>query len=363
MEEIPLFLIDDNPFNSRCEYDQEDIRALGDSLAQSGLLSPIKVRRNSERYQIVYGHRRVRAARLLGNNTIVAEVVSISDQEMLKLSLVENLARKNLSDYEKAKSFHRMKKDFGMSEEEIGRVVGFSRSHVCNYLRMLQLFDGIDNENDHCLMKTLHSISEHHARVLLQISDPKTRKSVLNLVVSESLSVRELSSIIHRLRGWFESDGDVQNRVSDFPLHRQQENQRLADKLQIERALAAEFELPHVGNFESFLDNHDFGSRFSIYSNFPPFERLGGIKGLEKERNWFYSVAPKLSAKIQNIHVQFFHDDVALSTLYVNYTNSSEGALVKMRVRGSVLFQKKADSWKIVHEHWSRLNQEGGILV
>ncbi len=96
--DIPLALIDNNPFNCRKSYRKHDDLKLASSLRLMGLMSPVKVRRTGSRYQLVYGHRRVRAARSLNWQTIRAEVQDLSDEMMLKASLIENLERKNLSD-------------------------------------------------------------------------------------------------------------------------------------------------------------------------------------------------------------------------------------------------------------------------
>src|SRR5271169_1003992 len=123
--DIPLSLIDDNPFNCRKSYIKQEDQKLANSLKLLGLMSPVKLRRNGLRYQLVYGHRRVRAARSLSWQTIRAEVEDLSDESMLELSLVENIERKNLSDFETAISYWRMNREFGMTFEEIGNLTGY----------------------------------------------------------------------------------------------------------------------------------------------------------------------------------------------------------------------------------------------
>ncbi|MGI0090531.1 MAG: ParB/RepB/Spo0J family partition protein, partial [Nitrososphaerales archaeon] len=105
IEEIPLSLVVDNPFNSRKQYDQQGVEQLSESLRQSGLLNPIGVRKNAGKYEIIFGHRQIRAARLLHWKDIRADVSDVSDEQMLQISLVENLQRENLSDFEKAICF------------------------------------------------------------------------------------------------------------------------------------------------------------------------------------------------------------------------------------------------------------------
>jgi ParB family chromosome partitioning protein len=117
--EIDLGLLDDNPFNSRLNYDYREIELLAQSISEHGLLSPIKVRKKANRYQVVFGHRRVRAMKLLKLTTIPADLCELSDQQMCEMSFAENVSREDLSDYEKALHFEKMNREFGKTYEEI----------------------------------------------------------------------------------------------------------------------------------------------------------------------------------------------------------------------------------------------------
>ena len=205
--------LEDNPLNTRLTYDQEQISLLASSLQKHGILSPIKVRPVGEKFQIVYGHRRVRAAKSLGWSSILADVEPFPDNEMLELSLVENVQRTNLSDYEKGLAFSKIHNEFGVNLKEIGRIIGRSESHVSNYIRMTQLFDKTYLVKYPNILRDMCIISEHHARLLLMIEDIDTRVSALKMVVSQNLSVRDLERIIHRLRGWFPRDGIQESDV------------------------------------------------------------------------------------------------------------------------------------------------------
>jgi len=117
---IPLELIHDNPYNPRKFYEQAEIRSLAESMAKVGLLNPVKVREAAPGFELVHGHRRVRAARLLEWSGIQATIATLSDEELLLVSLIENLEREDLSDYEKALAFKRMHDEFGKTEEQVG---------------------------------------------------------------------------------------------------------------------------------------------------------------------------------------------------------------------------------------------------
>lgn len=356
-EAILLDLISDNPFNSRKIYDEHQVRSLAASITKVGLLSPVEVRQTAGGFELVYGHRRLRAARFLGWESIRANVVSMSDEEVLHISLIENIERKDLSDYEKALAFKQMHEEFGETEEEIGRMVGLSKGHISNYLAMARMFDSDQLAVDPDLKKAMFVVSEHHARYLNRIGDAKTRANMLRMVVSENLSVRDLERMTLRLKSWFcQERASPGCQKSDHDADSSQCG-GTSDVTEIRNALLSEFVLPKTRDFEKFSSFHAFDDGFSIYSDFPPFRRIEGVKAVKKERDWFDSVAPHLKSKIRDIRIRFFVD-TALATLYVEQSGRVDGRTVENVLRGSVLFAKYERSWKIVHEHWSPLERQ-----
>jgi len=348
--ELPLSLIDENPFNSRSMYDEREVRRLADSLSRFGLLSSILVRQSGDRYQIVFGHRRTKAAKLLGWNTIRAEVGSLSDEEMIEFSLAENLARENLSDYEKALCFRRMKTEFGRTYEQIGKVVGYSESHICNYARMLELFSDETIAKNPSIISDLHHISEHHARILLRISNEKDRLHMLRLVVSEKMSVRDIQRMVQRFRSWFEDES------SKFPAQFVEPNddrRYLGDEvLEINRILFDEFKLPKKGDLEAFVHLHSHDGGYSLFNSYPPLKRFDNSDAMEEEKQWFFGDARLLSAKIRDVRVQLY-DQFAVATLFVDNVGRPEMKGFWTNIRGTVVLARDKSGWKIIHEHWS----------
>jgi ParB family chromosome partitioning protein len=358
LSDIPLSLIDDNPFNCRKTYEKQEDLKLANSLKIMGLMSPVKVRHSGSRYQLVYGHRRVRAARSLNWGEIRAEVEDLSDELMLKFSLIENMERKNLSDFETAMSFWRMNREFGMTLEEIGELTGFSAAHVCNFVRMTEMFDDHENlMNDSTMFADLQQITEHHARILLRVDNSETRRRLLRLVVAEELSVRDLQRIVQKFRAWFRSE-----RGKDEGSFFQDQIEKHSDATEvIVKSLMAEEELPHKGDYEAFQNLHAFEKGFSVYSNLPPSERFEGAQALEHEKDWFFSVGPKVNRTFRDVRIQFF-PTVALATLSVDQAKESDRKMGSER--GTVLFLNVDGTWKIVHEHWSnfqKTDKEGVI--
>ena len=361
LRDIPLSLIDDNPLNPRLTYDEAEITKLAFSLSASGLLSPIMVRKKTsgKRYELVFGHRRVRAARQLGWKSIRAEIKQLSDEEMLMSSMSENLARDNLSDYEKAKCFLRFKTQFQKTNAEIGRMIGYSEAHINNYLRMLQLIGNTATESN--LSSYLHRISEHHARILLSIPNQEERIRALKIAVTEKMSVRDLQRMLRDLHGWFVANyGDSideerlvrrRSRESDILQANQEELSR------IEKTLKAEFKLPHVGDFERFIRMCAFDMGFSYFSSFPPYSRYDNRDAIERKRNWFFNEGPHTS-NIKDIRVQFY-DNTAVATLLLErkYGGDYRGKKI-IPVRGSLVLIRDGEKWRIVHEHWSSFDPE-----
>lgn len=231
---------------------------------------------------------------------------------MLDQSLVENLFRRNLSDYEVAKCFARMNKEFHKSYEEIAKVSGFSKSHVGNFCRMLQLFDEETLARNPDLEKELKCISEHHARILLRITDASGRASALRLTLSENLSVRELERTVLKLRAWFDQrknsarDGPnlLTNKMSRYTSANQESRRK--DIAQIQNCLNTIFNLPHKGNFEDFAHLHAFESGFSIYSFFPPLQLLREQHAPRKGAGLVLCRGQKLTGKYRRLEHSIF---------------------------------------------------------
>ncbi len=333
----------------------------------NGQLSLVKVRPSAKHeghYELVFGHRRVIAARKLGWKTIRAEIVSISEEDMVSQSLVENFEREDLSDYEKALIFERMSKEFGKTYEQIGRMLGISKQHVSNYLAMLRLFDPAVLSSNPELLDSLRKISEHHARVLSRVNDLNTKMDLTRMIVKDNLTIKELTNIVGRLRSWFtvgensRSTSKSQNEEEFWSDGIEEGNKDRAQEDEIEeiaKTVLNEFRLAHKGDFDSYKEMHLFGEGFSIYSAFPPFGRFEGGDALSKERQWFFEIAPKLTWKIRDLKIDVL-GEAALATLTVSYSGTYLGDPLKMELRGSVVLAKRNISWKILHEHWSRLD-------
>jgi len=320
---------------------------MAQSLAENGQLTLIKLRaskKNPGSYELVFGHRRFLAARRLGWKAIKAEILDIDDGKAAQESLIENFERDGLTDYEKALVFERLNKEFGMTCDEIGKKLGISKQHVSNYISMLDLFSAEYLASNVDVREALLEVSEHHARLLLRVSDVTTRADLTKKVVREKLTVKDLTNMVVRLRSWFGNAQEI-----DYS-QETREPPEIKTKREIANLLIDKFKMAHRGQFpEQFFDN-----RFSIYSAFPPYEKVESDIALSRVKNWFCKDAPKLTSTIENLKVELL-GEVALVTLNICYSGDVLGARAKLRAGGTIILTNKTGSWKILHEHWSNL--------
>src|SRR5258708_1042132 len=144
VEQIPLDLIDENPYQTRRTFDPAALNELADSIKASGLAQPVVVRPAANgRYLLVLGERRCRASSLAGNATVSAIVRRLGDEQAGEMTIVENLQRQDLNCLEQAQAFARLSRDFNLTQEQIGRRTGVSRESVANYMRLLKLPQGV----------------------------------------------------------------------------------------------------------------------------------------------------------------------------------------------------------------------------
>ena len=186
---IPLALVDPNPFQPRVEFGEDEILELAESIRKQGLLQPITVRKHQDRYQIIAGERRVRACRLLGDETIAALVKEkISDRRMAALGLVENIQRVDLNPVEEAVAMRQLQEQYDYTHEQLAEELGRSRSAVTNGLRLLSLPEEVLD-----LLRE-KKLTAGHARALLSdgLADPA---ALAREIVAQGLSVRQAEEL------------------------------------------------------------------------------------------------------------------------------------------------------------------------
>jgi ParB family chromosome partitioning protein len=188
---VEIDVIQPNPMQPRIEFESGKLDELVASIREKGILQPIVLRRADSGYEIVAGERRWRAAQKAGLHRIPAIVQDVSDQEMVELALIENIQRDDLSAVEEARAYEVMSKQFGLTQEEIARRVGRSRSAVTNTLRLLTLPKMIQG------MIVKGSLSMGHARALIPLP-PSEQQLLAVKIVEKDLSVRETERLVRR---------------------------------------------------------------------------------------------------------------------------------------------------------------------
>ncbi len=190
---IPLEIIDANPFQPRTEFDQESLGELADSIRELGIIQPITVSIKTDRFQLISGERRLRAAKLAGLKEIPAYVRTADDQGLLEMALVENIQRENLDAMEIAISYQRLMDECKLTQEALSERIGKKRSTVANYIRLLNLPPQV--QLGICEKK----ISMGHARALINLKDEETQLMVYNQTLKYDFSVRKVEEFVREL--------------------------------------------------------------------------------------------------------------------------------------------------------------------
>jgi ParB family chromosome partitioning protein len=184
--EIEVTRIDANPFQPRTAFEEESLKELSQSIREQGVIQPLTVRKTGfDRYQLIAGERRLKAATMAGLAAVPCFIRIANDEQMLELALIENIHRRDLNAMEIAISYQRLMEELNLTQEEVSRKVGKERATVSNYIRLLKLQPEVQYALRH------DQISMGHARALITITQPEKQLKVLLLIVEKGLSVRD----------------------------------------------------------------------------------------------------------------------------------------------------------------------------
>jgi len=187
--ELNVNLIEPNPLQPRLEIDKDKLAELSASIASRGLLQPIIVRPKGEKYEIVAGERRWRAARMAGLDSIPVSIQSLDDGGTFEVALIENLQREDLNAIEAAYGYKKLINERQLTQAELAEVLAKSRSSITNALRLLELPEDVQK------LVFQNSLSAGHARAILAVPDDPTRIALAQKAIEEGLSVRALESL------------------------------------------------------------------------------------------------------------------------------------------------------------------------
>lgn len=190
IEEIRIMDIDPNPQQPRKHFDDDKIQELANSIMLHGVVQPIVVKQNGNRYMIIAGERRWRAARVAGKATIPAIRMDLDDKQIAEIGLIENLQREDLDPIEEAQGIRILLEHYSLTQEEIAGRLGRSRPAIANSLRLLNLSNQIQK------YLTENKITAGHARALLSIADLKIREEIAKQIIERDLNVRDTERLI-----------------------------------------------------------------------------------------------------------------------------------------------------------------------
>ncbi|MDO8734109.1 MAG: ParB/RepB/Spo0J family partition protein [Elusimicrobiota bacterium] len=188
---IPVAKIKPNKYQSRKKFDEAELKTLADSILEHGLAQPITVRPSNENgtYELVMGERRWRASMLAGLSEIPAIIKPLSEKECFVISLIENLQRSDLNPIEEAKGYKRLMGEFNLTQEDLAKTLGKSRSTIANITRLLSLPQTIQDAISE------GKITEGHARAIASIDDPMKQRLLLERIINQQLTVRDVEKI------------------------------------------------------------------------------------------------------------------------------------------------------------------------
>jgi len=209
--EVAINEIEANPFQPRIHFDEDALNDLATSIKELGIIQPITLRKlGNNKYQIIAGERRFRAAKIAGLITIPAFVREAGDETMLEMALVENIQREDLDAIEIALSYQRLIDECKLTQETLSDKVGKKRSTISNYLRLLRL--------PAVIQKAIREqeITMGHARALINIQEPETQIMVYRQVVKYDFSVRKTEEIVRKI-GSEDGEGTPVKKTTPFP--------------------------------------------------------------------------------------------------------------------------------------------------
>ena len=191
---VKINQVEPNREQPRKEFDEDSLMELADSIKQFGILQPLLVQKRKDYYEIIAGERRWRAAKIAGIKEVPIIIRDYTDQEIVEISLIENIQRENLNPIEEAMAYKRLLEEFHLKQDEVAERVSKSRTAVTNSMRLLKLSPRVQQ------MIVDDMISTGHARALLAIDDEEQQYQLANRIFDEKLSVRETEKLVKALK-------------------------------------------------------------------------------------------------------------------------------------------------------------------
>jgi ParB family chromosome partitioning protein len=238
--EVPIGSLKKSALQPRVIFNQEKLSELSKSIQENGILQPILVRTEGDHYKIIAGERRFRAAKMLGLQSVPVIVKETNDEKSLEFALIENIQREDLNPIEEAEAYHKLLKEYGLTQEAVAEKVGKSRSAVANSVRLLKLPFEVQN------FVIEQKLSMGHIRCLLSLESPDKQVALARKAIDNDWSVRELESVV---------------------MGRENENPQLDNKKSKKKTAFHAHEDVHIRDFVEKIE-HRFSCRAKLEGNF-----------------------------------------------------------------------------------------------
>ncbi len=227
IESINLDELHPNPYQPRKIFDENALEELASSIKEHGIFQPIIVKKGIKGYEIIAGERRVKAAKMAGLKEIPAIIRNFNDQEMMEIALLENLQREDLNAIEEANAYKKLQENLNITQEELAKRLGKSRSHITNMLGLLTLPENIqlDIQNK--------EISMAHARVLSKLDNKEQQKELVEKIKKEKISVHELEDLTSNEQFTRKNKITKSTKNNEFKYLEEELNEKLGTKVKI----------------------------------------------------------------------------------------------------------------------------------
>lgn len=207
---VKITMVEPNREQPRKTFDEDALNELAESIRQYGLLQPILVQDRKDHYEIIAGERRWRAAKLAGLKEVPVIIKNLTEQEIVEISLIENIQRENLNPIEEALAYKKLLNEFHLKQEEVAERVSKSRTAVTNSMRLLKLEDEVQK------MVIDEAITTGHARALLAIEDGEQQIACAKKIVDEKLSVRDIEKLVKNMNKPAKEKKAAKGKNTDF---------------------------------------------------------------------------------------------------------------------------------------------------
>lgn len=263
---VPIEDIIPNRFQPRLNFDENSLQELASSIKEHGIIQPLVLRRLNDKYEIIAGERRYKAAKMAGLMSVPAIITTLDDKTSAEVAIVENVQRKDLSSIEEAKSYKALLDKGYLTQEELAKKMGLSQSAISNKLRLLSLSQNVQD----ALMQ--NKISERHARSLLQLSSFQEQEEWLKKIIDERLTVKDLDNKIKMRNNSSNSNSEKNNVIS--------EPEMLTDLTEVNNDLNVEDNVPIIeepskeNNIDETNNNNEINeeSKENIINSTPIFK-------------------------------------------------------------------------------------------